>query len=351
METTDTTTTSSTRDLTAEVTVIEIKPGIRFAVGQLRSMLPDVETALFFGKVYKLNAQQLGTLLHQVFATPLTEALFGQADTHSTSLQSYLIGGYEHEHHCAYEWDESEGCTCTPVYYDGIVSSVEKGQLKFDAAALPPQGEILPHMWEEMQVEVAASIAAVVEKLDGVLGRLPGKKGEMIFQTLAKMNRVRPTIGTHQAAVRHPLVTENLLILDVSGSMTQSTVQQIIDDVVALSYKANAHLAIVSDTATHWAPGTYDTDVVLARAEYRGTRYEQLAPLLQQDWGTVITIADYDSSFAAFDHIRDSCTGRIGQVIDISLVNRPTFLAECVGQLADEVKPVLIANSQYVLHN
>jgi hypothetical protein len=30
-------------------------------------------------------------------------------------------------------------------------------------------------------------------------------------------------------------------------------------------------------------------------------------------------------------------------------VNQPTFLAQCVGQLADEVRPLLIANSSYVL--
>jgi hypothetical protein len=30
-------------------------------------------------------------------------------------------------------------------------------------------------------------------------------------------------------------------------------------------------------------------------------------------------------------------------VLDVSLVGRPTFLAECVGQLADEVRPILTA--------
>lgn len=342
------TTTSSTRDLGQELQLIEVKPGLRFSLATLRSMLPDTETVLFFGKVYKLDAMQLADTLLQVLNTDLAQALFGEGAMHSNELQTYLVGGYVHEDHCDgdTEWGE---CICTPYHYDGIAPT-EAGQFKFDTNAPPPQGEILPQVWESLEVEIADSIAAVVEKLDGVLDRLPGKKGEMVFQTLAKMNRLRPTIGQHQAAIHHPRVTENLVILDVSGSMTEGTVRQIIDDVVALSYKANAHLVIVSNTATHWTPGTYDTDVVLKKAEYGGTRYEQLVPLLNEDWGTVITIADYDSSRGAKEAIART-NGRIGQVLDISLVNRPTFLAECVGQRADEVRPILIASSSYVLRD
>ena len=44
-----------------------------------------------------------------------------------------------------------------------------------------------------------------------------------------------------------------------------------------------------------------------------------------------------------------SCNGSIQQVLDISLVNGPTFLAECLGQLAAEVRPLMIASTNYVL--
>ena len=81
---------------------------------------------------------------------------------------------------------------------------------------------------------------------------------------------------------------------------------------------------------------------VLAKAEYGGTHYEQLKPLFDQSWGTVITIADYDSSPSAMKTLAN-CKGHIGQVLDISLVSRTTFLAECVGQLADEVRPLMLA--------
>jgi len=119
--------------------------------------------------------------------------------------------------------------------------------------------------------------------------------------------------------------------------------------VVSLAYLANAHLAIVSNTTTHWEPGNYDSTSVLAKAEFGGTHYETLEDLLQRDWGTVITVADYDSSISAADSIASKCRGSIDEVVDVSLVDRPTYLAEVVGQLAAKVTPVLIAQSRYVL--
>jgi hypothetical protein len=139
------------------------------------------------------------------------------------------------------------------------------------------------------------------------------------------------------------------VIFDVSGSMTESTVRAIAPEVVALSWKANASLAIVSDTCRVWDPGTFTVDDVLREAEYSGTHYETLLPLLRRDWGTVITIADYDSSQDAKTHLRENAFGKIGQVLDLSLVSRPTYLAECVGQFADKVTPLLVGSSSYVL--
>ena len=131
--------------------------------------------------------------------------------------------------------------------------------------------------------------------------------------------------------------------------MSETTVRAIVEDVVALGYKANAHLAIVSETATVWEPGNYGVQDVLKVAEYGGTYYEKLAPLFNKDWGTVITIADYDSSQDAYRYIGANCKGRIGQVLDLSLVNRPTYLAEVVGQLAHSVEPLLVGNTARVI--
>lgn len=164
----------------------------------------------------------------------------------------------------------------------------------------------------------------------------------MLFASMAKINRLRPTVGVYGAHIRHAPVPEVLVVLDVSGSMTEETIEAIIGDVVAMSYNANASLAVVSNSAFLWAPGGYSVKDVLAKAEYGGTHYEQLKPLFDQSWGTVITIADYDSSPIAKKTLAN-CKGRIGQVLDISLVSRTTFLAECVGQLAYEVRPLMLA--------
>ena len=317
--------------LRSSLDLVEVKPGVRFSLAVLKDMLPDAETVLFFGKVYELDYRQLSALMAQVLKSDLTTELF--SGDHSTELQGYLVGEYD-------EFGD---------WVEGIVPSVNAGEVSLNPDV--PKGEILPEVWKSLEVDVAKSIKEVAAKLQQVVGMMPGKQGSMLFRSMRTLNAKRPTIGDYKAAIHHERVKENLLILDVSGSMTESTVRKIIDDVVAMSYLANAHMAIVSNNTTHWDPGAYSVDEVLSAAQFGGTHYETLEDLLQRDWGVVITVADYDSSPSAKSHISNRCTGHIDQVLDISLVNRPTFLAECVGQLADEVRPLLIAQSRYVLSN
>jgi len=324
----------SPSDLRASLDLIEIKPGVRFSKATLKALLPDAETVLFFGKVYGLDAQQLGSLLLAVLNTDVAHALLGEGGMHSTDLQDYLLDGY---------YDEDLG------WVDPIADSMlmAEGDMTFDPEV--PKGEILPEVWKSLETDVAQSIKDVAAKLEGVVNLLPGKQGSMVFGAMMKLNRNRPTIGDYRAKIHHEPVKENLVILDVSGSMNADTVARVIDDVIALSYMANAHMAVVSNTTTHWEPGSYSVDNVLAAAEYGGTHYETLYPLFDgKDWGVVITVADYDSSPAAKDALR-SASGHIDQVLDISLVARPTYLAECVGQLSDEVRPLLIASDNRCL--
>lgn len=303
--------------VSAELELFEVKPGKRFPLARLKEILPDVETVLFFGKVYELTAQQLGALLLAVLDTKLARALLADNGQHSHHLQDYLLD---------------------PTM---VLPDVDKGQLSFPLRA--PKGEILPHLWEQLEVDVANSIKEVADKLHNVMGMLPGKEGRMHFQSLMAVNARRPIIGDYRAQIAHDPVKDNLLILDVSGSMSQPKVEEIIDDVVALSYKANAHLAIVSNSTTHWEPGAYGTDDVLAKAQYGGTHYETLAPLFDRDWGVVVTVADYDSSRAAQPALL-ARKGVVDEVLDVSLVDRPTFLAECVGVRAKRVRPILMAS-------
>jgi hypothetical protein len=309
-----------TSSQTLDLRLLEVKPGLKFPVSTLKAMLPDAETVFFFGKVYELNHVQLSTLLYTVIGGDLATALSDGA--HSTDLQGYL------------------GEMVDDIY------GVEEGDVVFDPDV--PTGEILPEVWKQLEVEVAQSIKDVAAKLTDVIGMLPGKTGEMHFKSMMALNARRPTIGDYRARIHHGRQQQNLLVLDVSGSMSEHTVATIVEDVVALAYNANAHLAIVSNTVTHWEPGNYDVDSVLRKAEYGGTHYEQLAPLMDQDWGVVITVADYDSYVDARDAIRQR-TGSIDLVLDVSLVNKPTFLAECLGTIAKEVRPILVAPGPYVL--
>lgn len=307
-----------TNSLRESLTLYEVKPGHHISKAKLAEWLVDTETTMWFAKVMKLDHHALSRLLWDFNQSSVVQALM--AGDHSTELQDYLVDTVP-EH----VWPEEK-----PEFVEA-----------------PPPGQVLPQLWEDALVEVAASIQEVARKLSSTLALLPSKEGKMLFQTMAKLNRQRPTFGVHQARINHAPVPDVLVILDVSGSMREDTVREIIDDVVALSWKANAHLAIVSDDTFHWEPGSYNVDDVLAKAQYWGTHYETLAPLMDNDWGTVVTIADYDSASSAKTAIAKA-KGRVGTVLDISLVNRPTFLAECIGQLADEVRPLLVGREYYV---
>lgn len=303
----------STSNSSNDMTLFEVKPDIYLSAGTLRRHLPTVELALFFAKVYQLDYTKLGQLLRMLFNTPVVQAL--TEGSHSVELQDYLV--------------------------ETVPTEILAEMQQFTSEPMP-SSEVLVQLWKSLEVEVAKSIQEVANKLAGTLHLLPSKEGDMLFASMAKINRLRPTVGVYGAHIRHAPVPEVLVVLDVSGSMTEETIEAIIGDVVAMSYNANASLAVVSNSAFLWAPGGYSVKDVLAKAEYGGTHYEQLKPLFDQSWGTVITIADYDSSPSAKKTLAN-CKGHIGQVLDISLVSRTTFLAECVGQLADEVRPLMLA--------
>jgi hypothetical protein len=302
-------------DVTRSLTPFEFN-GKRASWSALKRHLPDIETALFFGQAVNMPWVKLNELIHGLFKSTVLDALLEGG--HSTSLQDYIVS---------------------------VAPPEVKPELKrVDFKEEQPHGEILPQMWEAIQLGVAKSIAEVAGKLSGVLDSLPGIQGEMTFAHLMRMNRTRPVIGDYAAKIRHPHSGKNLVVFDVSGSMSQPTVERIAGDVVALSVKAKAGLALVSNTAKYWDPGTFGVQDVLGAAEYGGTHYETLAPLFtNQNWDTVITIADYDSSVSAAKYFAGAVNGEVGKIVDISLVDRPTYLAEVLGQIAHDVEPMLVS--------
>lgn len=302
--------------------LIEVKPGIKFSLSVLREILPTTELVLFFGKVYNLDVVQLSHLLAATHHSTVAQALLKQDGEHSHELQDYLL----------------------ELGYEGML---ESGAIRFSEDADLPEGEILPEVWKSLEIQIAKSVKDVADKLKDVVAHMPGKQGHMVFQSMLMVNSKRPVLGDYRAKIEHERQPDNLVILDVSGSMSERTIRDIVEDVVALSYMANAHLAIVSDTATHWGPGEYDVASILSAAEYSGTHYETLVGLFENThWGVVVTIADYDSSNAAHTAF-SRVSGTIEQVLDISLVNRQTYLSEVVGTLAKDVKPLLMAADSY----
>lgn len=293
----------------------------------LKGLLPDIETALFFAKAYRMDYQDLSNMLWLLFQTDVIEALIGEAHVHSEELQDYIV--------------------------DVVPEDVQArfGVGHYDKSKAAPDMDLLVQVFEQATVEVASSIQNIVDKLGQVLESFPSKYGEMSFSHLLKLNRQYNAIGTYEAQIFHKRTPPRLVILDVSGSMNFRTVTRIVEPVVALAYEINAHIAIVSNTAALWEPGTFGVDDILDAAEYGGTHYEKLAPIFDQDWETVVTIADYDSAASAREYLRNTCTGSVGQVLDISLVNKPTYLSECVGQLAKEVTPLLIGAGSNVLRD
>ena len=298
----------------SEFELFDLGNNKKISVAALRRLLPDIETTLFFGKVYKLDAQELGQLLKLTHGGSVLDALFEGG--HSTELQSYLV-------------------EVVPDHID-----VEP---YIGTPEVPKDSEVLAQLFALAEVEVAESIAKVANTLASTLDRLPSKEGQMLFKSMAALNHKRGTIGVHKASIVHQSVPDVLVILDVSGSMSAKTIRTIIDAVVALSWKANAHLAIVSNDTFLWEPGSYDSASVLEKAQYGGTQYETLAPLFNnRSWGTVVTIADYDSSQDA-KRVIAATNGSVGTVLDISLEEQPTFLGECISTIAKEVKPLLVS--------
>ena len=307
--------------LNDSVTLFRVNDSMLVSIAKLKEILPNIEVAIFFGKVYDLDFRQLSDLLTKVFNTTVVDA-FAQGG-HSADLQDYLVD----------------------VIPDHLAP--EAPPAVPDDPSSRPSSELLVQLFESAAVQIAQSIKDVGNHLASVMNKLPSKHGQMVFSTMMRVNRNRPTIGVYGAGIHHTRVNKVGVVLDVSGSMSESTVRGILTDVMALTYDTNAHLITVSNEAHHWEPGAASMQNVLDTSAYGGTHYEQLAPLFNQDWDTVVTIADYDSSRDA-KRVLGLCSGRIGRLLDISLVNRPTHLGECLGQLADTVEPLLVGTGVYV---
>lgn len=303
--------------------MFQVNPTLVFDPEFLLHALPDVDHALFFAQLYDLTAKQTGELLGMLFPeNPIVGELL-EGD-HSVTLQM--------------DPDEDAGPDPDMSLY----------QVTYDLAGVlqrVPDSEVLVQLYEAQKIVVAQSIQDVADVIGNHLGSMPKHEGRMTFQFMRKLNMKRNTFTQYSALVDHRNDERKLkicIVLDDSGSMSEPTIRTITPDVVALSYAVNATLVQVSSTARMHTPGRFNVDDILSVAEYAGTSYETLKPVFDEDWDLVICIADYDS-YGVAKSVLAKCKGRIGTVLDVSLVNRQTYLSECLGQLADEVRPILMA--------
>lgn len=304
-----------------DLTLISVTKGRRWPLAHLKKTLKSPVWVVRFAKAFGLDAYEFGALLRLLFPdVDIVKALTLEGGDHSASLQTYLVDlGYDSQ------------------MFPGLVPE--------QTVEPDPEVDLLAEMFEELEVKLADGLDDIVYEVADLMTDMPGKEGRMGLKSLLKVDRkIQKRLGVHEAQIIHAHTPPNLVVLDVSASMSEETIKRIVDAVVSLANRADAHLIIVSDTARTWKPGEFDTGSVLAESEFSGTHYEKLAPAFDRNWGTVITIADYDSGWDAKDLIAQ-CKGRISLLLDISLVNRPTYLAECLGQLADEVRPLMVAKA------
>lgn len=301
--------------------LIQVTPTVAYTKDTLSILVLSLEELMFFAKLYDLSGADTVRLAYVLF--PHLKAV-GELlhSTHSEELQSYTI-------------DQAEE----------FFIQLEPKESK--EAPIERQESFLTELFKAAEIQIASSIKEIAGTLSTAVSRMPGKQGRMVLKQLNDFNRQRSSIGSYKAVIEHPTSAANLVILDVSGSMTPQTISRIITEVVDLAWHANAHLAIVSNSAFLWEPGTYSEADVMRAAEFQGTHYEQLLELTNLNWGHVITIADYDSSPEVKKLFQDKSTGHIDKVIDISLVNRPTHLSECLSVIADTVQHALITNTIY----
>ena len=126
--------------------------GRSFPTKFLKATLPDVETVLFFAKVYDLYPQDVSSLLYTCVPSPVVEAFTAQAMDHSMALQDYLVE----------EFQDVDGSW---VYPDLEFLEALPG------AKAPVNAELLPEVWANIELTIASSIAEVASTISSTIER------------------------------------------------------------------------------------------------------------------------------------------------------------------------------------
>lgn len=315
---------------------VELKPGVRFDKPWLKTtlFLTDDEAlqlgvnkydgVILFGQIYKLNAQQLTTVLSIVFdEDDMVQALTSGA--HSTTLQSY---------------------TDTLDYPLDIVETITFSYEK----TVPERESLFVSLFEANQVGITSLVVEIADKFSTYLRSLPGHESKLEVQRLNKVNRRTGMPVMTRPRIEYSNLLPNLLIIDVSSSQGRDLIENVVDDCIGLAVKYEMHLAIVSHHAEWYTPGTYDRDTVMASPVMGGgTVYRSMVDIgvASQNWGTVVCLADFDGQ--QNDRTAwQQAGGTIDKVVDISTVARQSWLSEAVAvQSSSKVQQLVVAPNNY----
>lgn len=185
-----------------------------------------------------------------------------------------------------------------------------------------------------------------------VLSKLPAGDAYYTLDHVMQLSKFG-TYGTMKEQIEYEQDTVACVVLDDSGSMGRPLGQAIVGAAVNLADSLKCDLILVSSYAYRFPAGTFNTDSVMARWENGWTFYNQLIPYfrdISQSYDVVVTIADYDSVPSHKEQILRACSARIQVLYDICVQYtedgngniRTSYLAECLGQLADRVVPVFV---------
>ena len=290
-----------------------------FLVKMLGDQVTDKAAAL--GRIF--SALDLGSVADAI-----------SAGGHSTTLQTWL---------------EEEGLTI-PVPDDELVLDEGKEQQDFEA---DPDLDTLLELVNTALVKLPQSIRELGEGLFlEVLSKQPSGQASYALDHIMAVSKFGQ-VGTVKTQMEYEVDTNAVVVVDDSGSMGVALGRAIAEPIVRLADSLKCDLILVSSTATRFPAGTFDVQTILDHWENGWTFYNQLIPFFKdvsQSYDVIVTIADYDSHSEHKAEILKKCGAHAQVLYDINVAYttdgdgnlKTSYLAECLGQLADRVVPVFV---------
>ena len=263
------------------------------------------------------------------------------------TVANYLAeGGHSTE---LQDWWDANGIVFPVPEHEAVITADE-------AAVIEDEEGDADTLLDLVNTSLVKLPTTITELADGVfvdvLSKQPSGQANYVMDYLMQVSKFGQ-IGTVKTGLEYQADTKAAIVLDCSGNMGRKLGEAIAESVVKLADTLKCDLILVSSTAVRLPAGTFGVKTVLANWQNQLTLYNQLIPHfrdISQSYDVVITIADYDSISSHKSQIMQECNARIQQVYDVCVEHtldsngnlRTSFLAECLGQLADNVIPVFV---------